>query len=243
MGKVLRTSTKVDAPILGDVFQGSELVYVAGSGGGDTKYSNFVKRGADILIASTMILAFLPMALFIMAYLWIGAGVSPFFRHARVGQDGRMFKCFKFRTMFMDAQERLTQILESDEELRREWEETQKLKNDPRVIPGVGSLLRKSSLDELPQLINVLKGDMSIVGPRPVTSEELSRYGQFARQYKSVKPGITGVWQIGGRSNTSFEKRVQMDVWYVQNASLKLDLQIFFKTAFSFLSGRLSGAV
>ena len=162
-----------------------------------------------------------------------------FFKHERVGYKGKPFKVLKFRTMYPDAEKRLKKILEKDPKAKEEWEKTFKLKNDPRVTP-IGKFLRKYSLDELPQFFNVLKGDMSIVGPRPVVREELQRYYKDkADIYKSVKPGVTGYWQVEGRSDVEdYAKRVNMDVWYVYNQSFWLDLKIIFKTIWVMLTGR-----
>ncbi len=201
-----------------------------------------VKRACDIVLSLMMIVLFAPIMALLSLYIIFVYRVSPIFRHDRVGLDGKIFPCLKFRTMVPNAAEVLENILSEDPVLRREWEETKKLKNDPRVFPGLGNLMRQSSLDELPQIFNVFFGHMSIVGPRPVTREELAHYGQDEAYYVAVKPGITGAWQIGGRSDTSYEERVSLDVWYVRNSSLQLDLQIFLKTVLLFVTGRLSGA-
>ncbi|MEL6520627.1 MAG: sugar transferase [Pseudomonadota bacterium] len=202
----------------------------------------FAKRATDIVIALGMLVAFAPIMLLIaIAIRWKSDG-NIFYSHKRVGKDGKTFGCLKFTTMVPNADVVLKQLLDKDPDLRRQWELAQKLPNDPRVIPGIGHLLRASSLDELPQIINVLRGDMSIVGPRPVTESELEKYGAYRHHYLSVKPGLTGPWQMGGRSDTSYAERVAKDVWYVENASLSMDLRIFVKTVTSFVSGRLSGA-
>lgn len=151
------------------------------------------------------------------------------FVHPRVGQGGRMFPCYKFQTMVPDAQERLKEYLETHEDARREWQENFKLSHDPRVTK-FGAFLRRTSLDELPQIINVLKGEMSLVGPRPIVREEVSRYGENIREYYMVPPGITGMWQASGRSDTTYEERVAMDTWYVRNWSVWVDLMYLFKT-------------
>lgn len=152
------------------------------------------------------------------------------FRQERTGKKGKTFMCYKFRTMYRDAEERLRDILASDPEARAEWEQHWKLKDDPRITP-VGRFLRKNSLDELPQLLNVLKGEMSLVGPRPVTKEEIDTYyGDMASLCFSVLPGITGLWQVSGRSNTSYDYRIALDSWYVRNWNLWLDIVILLKT-------------
>jgi exopolysaccharide production protein ExoY len=187
------------------------------------------KRVADVLLALWGIVLLAP--LFIICCLAI-ACFSPgpvMFRHRRVGFNGRPFDCLKFRTMAIDAPERLRRHLQSDPAAAAEWITTRKLRNDPRVTT-IGGLLRKSSLDELPQLFNVLKGDMSIVGPRPVTEEELGRYSDALRAYFACRPGITGLWQVSGRSTTSFQRRVVLDSYYANNWSMILDAKIIMAT-------------
>lgn len=187
------------------------------------------KRAADIVIALCGILLLTPFL--VICYILI-AGFSSgpvFFRHRRVGFNGRQFECLKFRTMAVDAQDRLRRHLESDPEAAAEWIATRKLRNDPRVT-AIGSVLRKSSLDELPQLFNVLRGDMSIVGPRPVTVEELGRYSDAIDAYYSCRPGITGLWQVSGRSTTTFQRRVVLDSYYAHHWSMFLDAKIIIAT-------------
>lgn len=155
----------------------------------------------------------------------------------RVGKKGKGFKCYKFRTMYRDAGERLQELLESNEEARTEWGKFWKLRDDPRIT-RVGRFLRRTSLDELPQIFNVLKGDMSLVGPRPVTRDEIDKYYKdTAELCFSVTPGITGLWQVSGRSNTSYEYRIALDSWYVRNWNLWLDIIILFKTVNVVLRG------
>ncbi|HDH01823.1 MAG TPA: undecaprenyl-phosphate galactose phosphotransferase WbaP [Nitrospirae bacterium] len=151
------------------------------------------------------------------------------FMQQRIGRGGRPFMCYKFRTMYLDAEERLNGILETDSKARAEWEEYWKLRNDPRVT-GLGDFLRKTSLDELPQIFNVLKGEMSLVGPRPYLPRERDFLKEFAEVILSVPPGITGLWQVSGRSNTSYKYRVSLDSWYVRNWNLWLDIVILIKT-------------
>jgi len=152
-----------------------------------------------------------------------------FFAHERIGKDGKPFRCYKFRTMRVDSAERLARLLEIDPIARADWAEAQKLENDPRVH-RVGRILRKTSLDELPQFWNVLKGDMSVVGPRPITAEEGSRYGVHLADYCAVRPGITGLWQVSGRNDTGYNERVALDVDYVRNGKLSDDFRIVFQT-------------
>ncbi|HCL5583676.1 TPA: sugar transferase, partial [Citrobacter freundii] len=149
--------------------------------------------------------------------------------HERVGRKGNLFKCLKFRSMVMNSQEVLQNLLESDSQARDEWEKDFKLRDDPRITP-IGKFIRRTSLDELPQLFNVLKGEMSLVGPRPVIAEELLRYNDEADYYLMAKPGMTGLWQVSGRNDVDYEKRVYFDSWYVKNWSLWNDIVILFKT-------------
>jgi exopolysaccharide production protein ExoY len=186
------------------------------------------KRLADIVIASSAIFLLAPL-LAICAIVNYATTGSVLFRHSRVGFGGRRFNCLKFQTMVPDAAERLRHLLESDPAAAAEWELNRKLRNDPRVTT-IGAILRKSSLDELPQLFNVLKGDMSIVGPRPVTEEEMKRYANAVTAYYSCRPGITGLWQVSGRSSTTFSKRVACDSFYARNWSVGLDAWIIVAT-------------
>ena len=187
------------------------------------------KRVADIILALAGLLLLAPF--FVICYLAI-ACFSPgpvLFRHKRVGFNGTHFECLKFRTMAVDAGERLRRHLEEDPAAAAEWIASRKLRNDPRVTL-IGGLLRKSSLDELPQLFNVIKGDMSIVGPRPVTEEELGRYSDAINAYYSCRPGITGLWQVSGRSTTTFQRRVVLDSYYANHWSMVLDAKIIMAT-------------
>ena len=187
------------------------------------------KRTADIILALCGIILLVPF--FVICYLataFFSAG-PVLFRHKRVGFNGKQFDCWKFRTMAVDAQERLRRHLEADPAAAAEWIATRKLRHDPRVTP-IGAMLRRSSLDELPQLFNVLKGDMSIVGPRPVTEEELSRYSDAINAYYACRPGITGLWQVSGRSTTTFQRRVVLDSYYAQHWSIVLDVKIIMAT-------------
>jgi exopolysaccharide production protein ExoY len=163
-----------------------------------------------------------------LAIIWTSPGAA-LFRHRRVGFRGKHFSCFKFRTMVPDAEARLRDYLESDPTARAEWASCRKLRFDPRIT-AIGSILRKTSLDELPQLFNVIKGDMSIVGPRPVTDEELVRYSTNVHDYLACRPGITGLWQVSGRSGTTYAKRVACDSFYARNWSIALDAKIVIVT-------------
>ena len=159
------------------------------------------------------------------------------FAHRRVGMYGKKFFCYKFQTMVPDAEEKLKIYLEKNPAARKEWNETFKLTHDPRVTK-LGSFLRRTSLDELPQLWNVIRGEMSLVGPRPIVEEEISRYGENIREYYMVLPGITGMWQVSGRSDTTYEERVSMDTWYVKNWSVWIDIMYLFKTVKAVLTSR-----
>lgn len=181
--------------------------------------------------AALMLLVLLsPLMGFIAYLIWRRDGAPVLFAHYRVGLDGKLFRCMKFRTMLRDAEQRLSDLLARDPRARAEWESDQKLTHDPRITP-VGHFLRRSSLDELPQLINVLRGEMSLVGPRPITVAELTRYGSVRWHYLSVRPGITGLWQVSGRNNTTYDERVALDRRYVEKRSVLLDMRILVKTA------------
>jgi lipopolysaccharide/colanic/teichoic acid biosynthesis glycosyltransferase len=187
------------------------------------------KRALDIA-ASAALLALLAIPMLVLALLVRADGGPAMFSHARVGRGGALFGCLKFRSMVPDAEARLAALLATDEAAREEWAATRKLRNDPRVT-RVGRFLRATSLDELPQLINVLRGDMSLVGPRPVQAAELATYyGAAAEHYQSVRPGITGPWQISGRNETSYDRRVALDVAYATQPSLIEDLRILLRT-------------
>ena len=187
------------------------------------------KRVIDIILAGSAIVLLAPLlTLCFLACLLASPGPG-IFRHRRVGFGGKRFACFKFRTMVHDSQDCLRDYLGSNPEARKEWEATHKLQFDPRVT-AIGSILRKTSLDELPQLFNVLMGDMSIVGPRPETEEELFKYSSSAGAYLSCRPGITGLWQVSGRSGTTYSKRVACDSYYAANWSMTLDLKILLVT-------------
>lgn len=187
------------------------------------------KRVVDIVLALSGILLLAPLLIICYVAIIIASPGPALFRHRRVGFDGRHFNCLKFRTMVTNAPERLRQLLESDPVAAAEWTANRKLRNDPRVTM-IGHILRRSSLDELPQLFNVLRGDMSIVGPRPVTDEELERYSTSIGAYLACRPGITGLWQVSGRSTTTYSKRVACDTFYAHNWSMKLDAKILIVT-------------
>lgn len=188
-----------------------------------------LKRTVDIVLALSGIILLAPLLIICFAVTALTSPGPALFRHRRVGFNGKHFDCFKFRTMVTDAPERLRKLLESDPSAAAEWATSRKLRNDPRIT-AIGGILRKSSLDELPQLFNVLRGDMSIVGPRPVTDEELERYASSVNAYLSCRPGITGLWQVSGRSTTTYNKRVACDTFYARNWSMALDVKIIAVT-------------
>jgi Undecaprenyl-phosphate galactose phosphotransferase WbaP len=188
----------------------------------------FIKRALDICGAVLLALVFFPLMVVILVLTW-GQDGSVIYEHRRVGRGGRMFGCLKFRTMVADADQALGVLLEHDAQLRAEWARDHKLRNDPRVT-RLGRFLRRTSLDELPQIWNVLRGEMSLVGPRPVVREELLRYGRNAEIYLAARPGITGLWQVTGRNNTDYRRRVALDTYYVRNQSFWLDLYILLRT-------------
>jgi lipopolysaccharide/colanic/teichoic acid biosynthesis glycosyltransferase len=181
-------------------------------------------------VMALLLLLLLSPLLALVAYLiWRRDGAPVFFGHYRVGHNGKLFRCLKFRTMLRDSEQVLTQLLQDDPAAQAQWLRDQKLENDPRITP-VGHFLRNTSLDELPQLLNVLRGEMNLVGPRPITVGELTRYGSVRWHYLSVRPGITGLWQVSGRNNTSYEQRVALDRRYVEQRSAWGDLSILLKT-------------
>jgi exopolysaccharide production protein ExoY len=192
------------------------------------------KRCIDIVLAISGIVLLAPLLIICFVATMITSPGPALFRHKRVGFNGKHFDCLKFRTMVTDAPERLQRLLKSDPLAASEWAANRKLKDDPRVT-AIGAILRKSSLDELPQLFNVLKGEMSIVGPRPVTDEELQRYTTSMGAYLACRPGITGLWQVSGRSSTTYDKRVACDAFYARNWSMALDAKIVIVTIPSML--------
>ena len=188
-----------------------------------------LKRAFDVICSGILLAMTSPLFLWVALQVKLGGGGGVFFGHMRVGQNGVPFPCYKFRTMAVNADVLLKELLANDAAAREEWERDFKLKNDPRVTK-IGRFLRKTSLDELPQLWNVFKGQMSLVGPRPVIQAELERYGDQVIYYLEARPGITGLWQISGRNDVSYETRVNLDAWYVKNWSLFTDLVILIRT-------------
>ncbi|CAE7405451.1 rfbP [Symbiodinium microadriaticum] len=209
-------------------FFGQDLLLIRGRNNLQNPMARTIKRLFDIFGSAALILVLSP--LFLALALWIRRDGAPaVFVHNRVGQGQNPFGCYKFRSMVPDAEDILQEILASDPEAKLEWDATQKLKDDPRVTKA-GEFLRKTSLDELPQLFNVLKGEMSLVGPRPIVDDEIEKYGEGFGFYKSVRPGITGLWQISGRSDVDYAFRVTLDEWYVRNWSLWADVVVLLRT-------------
>jgi len=188
-----------------------------------------VHRAFDVALATACLMLLWPLMLATALFVWLSGPGPIIFRHVRVGRDGMPFVCFKFRTMNKQAEKLLTELLGTCGTLRHEWQSNQKIRRDPRVT-RVGQLLRRYSIDELPQLFNVLLGDMSMVGPRPIVEAEIDRYGVNFADYCRVKPGITGLWQISGRNCLSYERRVELDSLYARNRSLRGDVAIVIRT-------------
>jgi exopolysaccharide production protein ExoY len=187
------------------------------------------KRLIDIAFSSCSLAFFSPLIGLIAFMIKLSDGGPVFYRHWRIGHARQPFGCLKFRTMVMEGDEVLRQHLATSTHASREWNQTRKLKRDPRVT-AVGAVLRRLSLDELPQLINILRGDMSIVGPRPIVSDEVEMYGPHAELYFRARPGLTGLWQVSGRNDKSYNERVKLDCTYVSSWSLSTDLMIIVRT-------------
>lgn len=190
--------------------------------------ARLTKRLFDVVAAFVLLLLLAPVMAVLALRIRCDGGPA-LFKHQRLGRGGRLFPCYKFRTMVVDSEERLTRLLARNPDMRAEWERDHKLRADPRISP-IGHFLRRTSLDELPQLFNVLRGEMSLVGPRPIVQAELARYGADADYFLMVRPGITGLWQVSGRNDVGYEQRVYLDTWYVKNWSLWYDIAILFKT-------------
>lgn len=197
-------------------------------GGGAHPARSFVKRSLDVVLASTMLVALAPVLISLAIAVRTDGGPA-LFRHRRIGADGRPFYCLKFRSMCVDAEARLKEHLANNPEAQAEWDRDFKLKSDPRIT-RLGNLLRRTSLDELPQLINVLKGDMSLVGPRPIVPAEIPRYGDSFTAYLRCRPGITGLWQVSGRNDVDYGTRVELDTRYASNWNIVTDAMILLRT-------------
>ncbi len=188
-----------------------------------------IKRVIDVILASIALILLSPVFAIIAIAIKIDSKGPVFFAHKRIGKNGNIIKLYKFRSMVINAEELIKSFTP---EQMREYKENYKLTNDPRITK-VGKFLRKTSLDELPQLINIINGDLSIIGPRPVVADELEKYGVNKDKFLSVTPGLTGYWAANGRSNTTYEQRKEMELYYIDNLSLKMDIKVFFKTILS----------
>ena len=201
------------------------------------KTNLLIKRLIDIFLILLFSPILIPVFIILMFLTKVTSRGPIFYGHKRVGKNGKEFKCWKFRSMCIDADKKLAEILANNPQMRAEWEKDRKFTNDPRVTK-FGKFLRKTSLDELPQLINILVGQMSFVGPRPVTEPELVKYGEYRDFVLSVTPGLSGMWQTSGRSDTEYEERIALDLYYIQNWSIWLDIWILIKTVYVVLKGR-----
>ena len=201
------------------------------------RHNQLFKRSMDIFLSLLGMIVALPLFIAIALFIRFGSTGPVIIRQVRLGFGGKPFKTYKFRTMRQDAEEVLERLLNSDPLLKEEWQTLRKLKNDPRIT-FIGKFLRRYSLDELPQLFNILKGDMSLVGPRPVQPDELALYGESGSLYTSVRPGLSGLMQVSGRNELSYEQRVHLDAYYIRNWSIWLDLVILSRTVVAVLSTR-----
>ena len=204
---------------------------------GSMEIGNRLKRPLDrwtkllfeCVIATLAVIFLLPLFIVLAVLVKCSSPGPVIYRARRLGVNGKPIEVWKFRTMYKDADERLAKILAENPELKKEWDENFKLKNDPRVTP-LGKIMRKTSLDELPQFVNVLRGEMAVIGPRPIVEKEIAYYGPHYEVFSRVKPGITGFWQVSGRSDTTYERRIELDMYYINNWSIWLDYYIFLKT-------------
>ncbi len=213
-------------------FFGHDIFLLHTKKAGLSKTEQFIKRTSDLIIAGTALLLISPFMLGVSLMLKLeGQGGSVFYGGHRIGKNGRKFPCWKFRSMEPDSDHLLHELLEKDPEAKAEWDEYRKLKvPDPRITTKTAHTIRKLSIDELPQLWNVVKGDMSIVGPRPILEDEIELFGDAIHDYYQMKPGITGLWQVSGRNETTFQRRIYWDSWYARNWSLWGDIVIMIKT-------------
>lgn len=196
-----------------------------------------IERWIEVPICLALLVFLAPLMLLVALAVKLQDGGPALFGHSRIGRGGESFKCLKFRSMVVDAEARLQTLLATDPEARREWEQDHKLRKDPRVT-AFGEFLRRSSLDELPQLINVLRGEMSLVGPRPITAGEAVRYRRYFKIYCQVRPGMTGLWQVSGRNDVSYRRRIALDVTYAKMRNLRLYVGILFATGPAVLARR-----
>ena len=193
------------------------------------KFYKLFKTLLDFLFSIFFLIASLPFFIIISILIKFSSRGPIFFLQERIGKNNISFKCIKFRTMHPEAKDILENLLMNDKKLKIEFEQTHKIKNDPRIT-NIGKLLRKTSLDELPQFINVLKNEMSIVGPRPIVNKEKKKYGKYFKKVLSVKPGITGLWQVSGRNNLTYKTRVKLDLNYIENYNFLMDIRILIRT-------------
>ncbi|MCL4136649.1 UNVERIFIED_CONTAM: hypothetical protein GTU68_052458 [Idotea baltica] len=196
--------------------------------------AKFIKRSVDIVLGIFFLVIFSPVFL-VLGFIIKRDGGPVFFNHERLGKNGRHFACHKFRTMKVDSDTMLKQHLKRSSKARFDWESKRKLLNDPRVTK-IGQYLRKTSVDELPQLVNVIRGEMSLVGPRPIVRDETKHYGSFLSYYLTMTPGMSGLWQVSGRTDTTYEERVRLDVWYSKNWTLWVDVVVLIKTCKTLLN-------
>ncbi|MDR0323002.1 MAG: undecaprenyl-phosphate galactose phosphotransferase WbaP [Treponema sp.] len=201
------------------------------------KWNQGVKRFLDIMMVITGGILILPLLLIIALIIKINSPGPVLYKHKRLGKNGKYFYAYKFRSMVVDAEQQLHKIFDTNPELKSEWEKTHKLQNDPRIT-GIGKILRRTSIDEFPQLINIIKGEMSVVGPRPIVEEEVKKYGDSYNRIFSIKPGLSGMWQVSGRSHANYHDRITYDSYYLQNWSIWLDLWIIFRTIGVVLFGK-----
>lgn len=196
-----------------------------------------LKRTLDLCIAISALIFLMPFMAFAAIMVRLADGGPALFSQERIGRDGKTFQCYKFRSMIINSQEVLDQLLATDPVAASEWAADQKLRNDPRITK-IGAFLRKTSLDELPQLMNVIRGEMSIVGPRPIIQAEIPRYGRAFKDYTSVRPGLTGLWQVSGRNDTTYPQRVAMDRHYARTNTVSGDIGIILRTIPAMLFSR-----
>jgi lipopolysaccharide/colanic/teichoic acid biosynthesis glycosyltransferase len=200
----------------------------ASQGASEQTLSEGFGRAVECFLSGMLLLVFSPLMIVVTLFL-LRSGGTPFFGHRRVGRNGKNFRCLKFRTMKIDAEARLQEVLKRDPVARDQWARDHKLKNDPRIT-RLGKFLRQSSLDELPQMINVFRGEMSLVGPRPIVIDEIDKYGPRFSELVSVRPGITGLWQVSGRNDITYRRRKALDILYIRRKTLGFDLRILLKT-------------
>ena len=192
-------------------------------------FYKIIKPIFDLFFSSIFLIVGLPFLLIIASLIKLSSRGPIFYFQERIGKNKKTFNCIKFRTMHPEAEDILENLITNNEKLRKEFEETHKLKNDPRIT-NIGKFLRKTSLDEIPQFLNVIKMEMSIIGPRPIVKNEIQKYGKSYSKVISIKPGITGLWQVSGRNNLSYKRRVILDCLYVDNISPLIDLRIIIRT-------------